>query len=134
MHGLTKLHAMPYFTVALVEKDKIPDILFTKVKNILQNNFQRSTNKVTSVEASWTPDIFTHLPVHRPVGMRCSFIHHDIQCTEACIFLSILGTIGAGAGIRSHAFVDKNGIFLPLLCSIPATAGKLISKDKTLWS
>lgn len=52
MHGLTKLHAMPYFTVALAEKDKIPDILFTKVKNILQNNFQRSTNKVTSVEAS----------------------------------------------------------------------------------
>lgn len=130
MHILSLLSAMPNFTVALAEKGKIPVILFTKVKNILQSHFQSSENKMTSVEAPWTPDIFTHLLVNRPVSVCCSTIHHNIQTTEACIFLSILGTIGAGARIRSQASVDKNVIFFPLLCSIPATAGKLISKDK----
>lgn len=72
--------------------------------------------------------------MNRPVGRGCSAIDGDIQITEASIYLKVLGAIGAGAGICSHALVDKNLIVFPVLCSSPATAGDLISRKRTSWS
>lgn len=86
------------------------------------------------MEASQGPDTPTHLLMNRPVGIRCSTVDRDIQITETGIYPKVLGAIGAGAGILSHAFVDKVLITFPVLCSSPATARDLTSREKSSWS
>lgn len=110
-----------------------PQVLHWREKSTLKDS-QRNKGKATSVEASHGPDTPTHLLVNRPVSGCCSAIDRDIQVTETTLCLNVLGAIGAGTGIRSHAFVDKFLILFPVLCSSPATAGNLISKDRSSWS
>jgi len=101
----------------------------TDGKKVLQ--IPRGTkDKVTSVEASQGPDIPTHLLMNRPVSIRCSAVDRNIQITETAVYLKALGNVGAGAGICSHASVDKNLIIFPVLCSTPATAGDLTSRER----
>lgn len=140
MQRLSQLHAIPSFTVALAEKGRIlvpscPHFhrYFKQYwcKNSALNNSQRNKDKATSVEASQGPYTPTHLLVNRPVSVRCSAIERVIQITETVMYLKFPGAIGAGAGICSHALVDKNLISFPVLCSSPATAGNLISRERS---
>lgn len=101
-------------------------------ENSAWNNSQRNEDKAASVDASQGPDIPTHLLMNRPVSICCSAVDRDIQITETTVYLKVLGTIGAGAGIGSHALIDKNLIVFPVLCSTPATAGDL--RERSSWS
>lgn len=73
---------------------------------------------------------FTHLLMNRPVIRWCSAVQWAIYFTETYSFRFHVDT--AGAGIQKHAFVFNNLIIFPVLCSIPATAGDLISKESTV--
>lgn len=72
---------------------------------------------------------FTHLLMNRPDIRWCSAVLWAIWFTETCSFSVHVDT--AGAGIQRHALVFNNLIIFPVLCSIQATAGDLISKEST---